>query len=122
MLEESLREEQQARVYLGGTTNILSQPEFKSVDKIHRMLSLFEQESLLFEILEKGLSEEGIVVKIGTENEYEDIHECSLITATYKIKQRVLGTIGVLGPTRMDYRWIIAVLRCLVDQLNRTLS
>ncbi len=122
LLEESLREEQQARVYLGGTTNILSQPEFKSVDKIHRMLSLFEQESLLFEILEKCLSEEGIVVKIGTENEYEDIHECSLITATYKIKQRVLGTIGVLGPTRMDYRWIIAVLRCLVDQLNRTLS
>jgi len=123
LLEESLREEQQARVYLGGTTNILSQPEFKSVEKIHRMLSLFEQESLLFEILEKNLTEDdSIVVKIGTENEYEGIHECSLITATYKIKDRVLGTIGVLGPTRMDYRWIIAVLRCLVDKLNRTLS
>ncbi len=122
LLEESLREEQQARVFLGGTTDILTQPEFKSVEKIHRMLSLFEQESLLFEILEKGLSEDGIVVKIGTENEYEDIHECSLITATYKINQRVLGTVGVLGPTRMDYRWIIAVLHCLVDQLNRTLS
>lgn len=122
LLEESLREEQQARVFLGGTTNILNQPEFKSVDKIHRMLSLFEQESLLFEILEKGLSEDGIVVRIGTENEYEGIQECSLITAAYKINQRVLGAVGVLGPTRMDYRWIISVLGCLVDQLNRTLS
>ena len=122
LLEESLREEQQARVFLGGTTNILNQPEFKSVDKIHRMLSLFEQESLLFEILEKGLSEDGIAVKIGTENECKDIHECSLITAAYKIDDRVIGTVGVLGPTRMDYRWIIAVLHCLVDQLNRMLS
>lgn len=122
LLEESLREEQQARVFLGGTTNILNQPEFKSVEKVHQMLSLFEQESLLFEILEKNLSEEGIVVKIGTENEHEDIQECALITATYKINQRILGTVGVIGPTRMDYQWVIAVLRCLVDQLNRTLS
>lgn len=122
LLEESLREEQQARVFLGGTTNILNQPEFKSVEKIHQMLSLFEKESLLFNILEQNLTEDGIVVKIGTENEQEDIQECTLITAAYKINRRILGSVGVIGPKRMDYQWVIAVLRRLVDQLNRALS
>ena len=122
LLEESLREERQARVFLGGTTHILTQPEFRSVRKIHQMLSLFEQESLLFEILEQNLTEDDVVVRIGTENEHEDIQECTLITAAYKINQRILGSVGVIGPTRMDYQWIIAVLRRLVDQLNHTLS
>ena len=122
LLEESLREEQQARVFLGGTTNILNQPEFKSVEKIHQMLSLFEKEALLFEILEQNMDEDGIVIRIGTENEHEDIQECTLITAAYKINRRILGSVGVIGPTRMDYQWVIAVLRRLVDQLNETLS
>ena len=122
LLEESLREERQARVFLGGTTNILTQPEFRSVKKIHQMLSLFERESLLFEILEQNLTEDDVVVRIGTENEHEDIQECTLITAAYKINRRILGSVGVIGPTRMDYQWVIAVLRRLVEQLNRTLS
>ncbi|MGI6615260.1 MAG: heat-inducible transcriptional repressor HrcA [Dethiobacteria bacterium] len=122
LLEESLREERQARVFLGGTTHILTQPEFKSVQKVHQMLSLFEQEALLFEILEQDLAKDDIVVRIGTENKYEDIQECTLITAAYKIDRRILGSVGVIGPTRMDYQWVIAVLRRLVDQLNQTLS
>jgi heat-inducible transcriptional repressor len=122
LLEESLKEEQQVRVFLGGTTNILNQPEFKDVEKIRRMLALFEQESLLFKILENNLGEEDVVVKIGRENPFEDIQECTLITAAYKINQKTLGTVGVIGPTRMDYSRVIGVLRCLVDNLNRTLN
>ncbi len=122
LLEESLKEEQQVRVFLGGTTNILNQPEFKDVDKIRRMLTLFEQESLLFKILERNLGKEGVVVQIGTENMVEEIKECTLITATYKINNRTLGTVGVLGPTRMDYARIIGVVRCLVDKLSESLS
>ncbi len=122
LLEESLKEEQQVRVFLGGTTNILNQPEFKNVDKIKRMLALFEQESVLFNILEKNLGEKGVVVQIGNENMLEDIHECTLITAAYKINNKTLGTVGVLGPTRMNYSRIIGVVRCLVDKLNESLS
>jgi len=110
------------RVFLGGTTNILNQPEFKDVEKIRRMLSLFEQESLLFKILERNLGKEGVVVQIGTENMVEEINECTLITATYKINNRNLGTVGVLGPTRMDYSRVIGVVRCLVDKLNESLN
>ncbi len=122
LLEESLKEEKQIRVFLGGTTNILNQPEFKDVDKIRRLLNLFEQEPLLFKILEDNSSEDDIVVRIGSENEFEDIKECTLITGTYRIHDKTLGTVGVLGPTRMDYSKVISVMRRLVDQLNQSLS
>ncbi len=123
LLEESLKEEKQIRVFLGGTTNILNQPEFKDVDKIRRMLNLFEQEPLLFKILEETSREDDdIVVKIGAENEFEDIQECTLITGTYKIHDKTLGTVGVLGPTRMDYGRVISIMRRLVDYLNKSLS
>jgi len=122
LLEESLKEEKQIRVFLGGTTNILNQPEFKDVDKIRRMLNLFEQEPLLFKILEDNSSEDGIVVRIGSENECDDIKECTLITGTYRIHDKTLGTVGVLGPTRMDYSHVISVMRRLVDYLNQSLS
>lgn len=122
LLEESLKEEKQIRVFLGGTTNILNQPEFKDVDKIRRMLNLFEQEPLLFKILEETSNENDIVVRIGAENEYEDIQECTLITGTYKIHDKTIGTLGVLGPTRMDYSRVISVMRRMVDYLNNRLS
>lgn len=122
LLEESLKEEKQIRVFLGGTTNILNQPEFKDVDKIRRMLNLFEQEPLLFKILEGTSSDDDITIKIGAENEYEDIQECTLITGSYKIHDKILGTVGVLGPIRMDYSRVISVMRRLVDHLNQSLS
>ena len=122
LLEESLKEEKQIRVFLGGTTNILNQPEFKDVDKIRRMLNLFEQEPLLFKILEASSSDDDIVIRIGCENEFSDIQECTLITGTYKIHDKTLGTLGVLGPTRMDYSRVISVMRRLVDHLNQSLS
>lgn len=122
LLEESLKEERQIRVFLGGTTNILNQPEFKDVNKIRRMLNLFEQEQLLFKILEDSSSEDDIVVRIGAENECEDIKECTLITGTYRIHDKTIGTLGVLGPTRMDYGRVISVMHRLVDHLNRRLS
>lgn len=119
LLEESLKEEEQIRVYLGGTTNILNQPEFKNVDKIRRMLSLFEQEPLLCHILEKSSRMDAVTVKIGRENVTEDIHECTLITASYKYNDKTLGTIGILGPTRMVYSHVIGVLSCVVNKLNQ---
>lgn len=122
LLEESLKEEEQVRVYLGGTTNILNQPEFKNVDKIRRLLSLFEQEQLLCRILETSPSGKEPAIFIGRENMMEDIQECTLITAAYKINEKTLGTVGILGPTRMAYSRVIGVMRCLVDNLNSILN
>ena len=100
----------------------MNQPEFKDVDKIRRMLNLFEQEPLLFKILEESSSDDDIVIRIGGENEFSDIQECTLITGTYKIHDKTIGTLGVLGPTRMDYSRVVSVMRRLVDHLNQSLS
>ncbi|HHX86738.1 MAG TPA: HrcA family transcriptional regulator, partial [Firmicutes bacterium] len=122
LLEESLKEEEQVGVYLGGTTNILNQPEFKDVEKVRRLFSLFEQETLLSKLLEKSSDAHQVVVNIGQENMLQDIHECTLVTATYSIQDKTLGTVGILGPTRMEYSRVIGIISYLVDYLNLILS
>lgn len=122
LLEESLKEEEQVRVYLGGTTNILNQPEFKDVEKVRRLFSLFEQEALLSHLLEKSSDAQQVTVNIGQENMLQDIHECTLVTATYSIQDKTLGTVGILGPTRMEYSRVIGIINYLVDYLNLILS
>ncbi len=122
LLEESLKEEEQVRVYLGGTTNILNQPEFKDVEKVRRLFSLFEQEALLSHLLEKSSDARRITVNIGQENMLQDIHECTLITATYSIQDKTLGAVGILGPTRMEYSRVIGIVNYLVNYLNLILS
>ncbi|MCW3489317.1 heat-inducible transcriptional repressor HrcA [Dethiobacter alkaliphilus] len=100
-LLEDCSAEGESRVFLGGTSNILNQPEFKDVEKVRHLLTLFEQGERLSFILETSLG--GVSIRIGTENAITEISDCSLVTATYHLHERPVGTIGVLGPTRMEY-------------------
>lgn len=123
LLEESLVEDEKVRVFLGGTTNILNQPEFKDVEKIRQFLNLFEQDELLHLLLQCESDDvKGVEVKIGRENQIKEVHECTLITSTFMIGNRNIGKIGVLGPTRMDYSRVVAVVKCLTENLNRVLE
>ncbi|MGI6097188.1 MAG: heat-inducible transcriptional repressor HrcA [Dethiobacteria bacterium] len=118
LLEESLSEDDN-RIFLGGTTKILNQPEFKNVEKIKRLLSLFEQDSLLMSLLSSALEKKDVWVKIGKENKLKEAQECSLVTASYKVGGKTIGTIGVLGPTRMQYAKVIAIVKYFAEQLNQ---
>ncbi len=119
LLEESLAEDER-RVFLGGTTNILNQPEFGDIEKVKVLLSLFEQNTLLATLLARPVAGvEGIIVRIGSENMLEEVQECSLVMATYCLGKEVVGTIGVLGPTRMEYSRTIAVLEQIVNHLQK---
>jgi heat-inducible transcriptional repressor len=109
--------EEQAKVYLGGTTMILNQPEFRDVDKIKPILDMFEQSHSIMRLLE-GTQEPGVQVRIGHENTVETARDCSLITATYAIDGEPIGTIGVIGPTRMDYARVIGVLKSISQVLS----
>lgn len=120
-LDSLLREETDDKVYLAGALNIFNQPEFKDVSKVKNILELLENEGTLSSML-KNEVEEGIQVKIGGENKYESIKECSLITATYKVDGRTLGTIGLLGPTRMQYAQAISILEFLTETLSFSLK
>ena len=86
------------------------------------LFSLFEQEALLSRLLENSSDAEQVVVNIGRENKLQDIHECTLVTATYSIQDKMLGTMGILGPTRMEYCRVIGIINYLVDYLNLILS
>lgn len=119
LLEESLAEDER-RVFLGGTTNILNQPEFGDIEKVKALLALFEQHSLLATLLARPVvGVDGVVIKIGKENVLEEVQECSLVMTTYCLGKEVVGTIGLLGPTRMEYSKAIAVLQHVVDSLQQ---
>ena len=73
-------------------------------------------------ILDESMMNEGVHINIGIENDYEHLHKCSLITASYRNKQNVLGSIGVVGPTSMDYKRIISTVDYTAKMLSKTIS
>ncbi|TCT27034.1 heat-inducible transcription repressor HrcA [Melghiribacillus thermohalophilus] len=117
-IKAALLDDQHAQLYVSGKTNIMSQPEFKDIDKIRSLLSVIEQEHQIAPILRKNA--DGIQVSIGRENELEAMRDCSLITATYSVGNEQMGTIALLGPTRMEYSKVISLLNVLSGHMNKT--
>ena len=121
ILGQALAVEKNERVYLGGTTQLLNQPEFRDVDKIRGLLTMLEEEKLLYDILHMQ-DGDGVVVTIGQENKYSGIHDCSMVQATYRVDGQVIGTLAVLGPTRMEYGKIMSVLEYMHHHMGELLK
>lgn len=121
ILRQALVVEKNERLYLGGTTQLLSQPEFKNIDKVKSFLDMLEEEQLLSNILQKQKND-GVIVTIGGENEYSGIQDCSMVQATYRMGGQVVGTVAVLGPTRMDYGKVMSVLEFMHQHLGEVLK
>lgn len=120
---EALREDLECKggekVYVGGATNLLRQPEFRDVQKAAALLSALEEERLAQELLHRwGTAAEHVSVAIGGELDAAAIQDCSLVAAGYTVGDRLAGHIGVLGPRRMDYARVVS----LVDEITRSLS
>ncbi|MFC4305558.1 heat-inducible transcriptional repressor HrcA [Cohnella boryungensis] len=120
VVEQAIAEEHDPKVYLSGASNMLTQPEFKDVDKAKTILGMLEETPLLVQLFQSNPG--GIQVKIGTENSHEAINQCSLITATYTYDGQSLGTIGILGPTRMEYGKVINLLDYLSKDISQLMS
>lgn len=110
------------RVVYEGAANLLGQPEFRDVEKARGLLEVLEQEKMVAEILDKSLSEEGIGVVIGAENRCTQMRECTMVTASYAVHGVLLGTIGVLGPTRLPYERVISIVHYVADRFGRRLG
>ena len=106
-MEESL---QYNRVFIHGTSVIMQQPEFIDIENIHQILSFIENEYLLIKILMDFAEDKRFMVKIGAELFSGGSDKLSLIASKYRIKGNASGTIGILGPKRMDYSRVINVL------------
>lgn len=121
LIHRSLDSEKKERLYLGGTTQMLNQPEFHDVQKVKDILLMLEEEQLLKDILHAHMGE-GLAVTIGHENKYTGIQDCSIITATYHLDGELLGTIAVLGPTRMEYGKAMTLLQYMNSNLTEIIK
>jgi heat-inducible transcriptional repressor len=117
---DSLKLPANEKLFFGGKTNMLSQPEFHDVSKIRSLLAMIDQEDWLYKIIREDSA--GIHVKIGRENKNSALENCSLITATYSVGTEKLGTIAILGPTRMEYSRVISLLQFLSKDLTAVLT
>ncbi|WP_307290754.1 heat-inducible transcriptional repressor HrcA [Bacillus sp. SORGH_AS_0510] len=117
---DSLKMPVTEKLFFGGKTNMLSQPEFHDISKIRSLLTMIDQEEWIYNLIRKEPA--GINIKIGRENNISAMDNCSLITATYSVGVEKLGTIAILGPTRMEYSRVISLLQLLSKDLTAVLT
>ncbi|HLR23946.1 MAG TPA: heat-inducible transcriptional repressor HrcA [Pseudogracilibacillus sp.] len=115
-LKSVLQYEETAKLYIGGSSNIMMQPEFKDVSKIYEFYTMLENEEELISLLMNY--QDGINVTIGNENQIDAIKHFSLITSPYKLGTNQIGTIALIGPTRMEYRKVITLLQSLSNEMT----
>ncbi len=114
-LQENIED---SELYIGGRTNLLDNPEFADVEQMRRIFDAFEEKSKIIDLLDKSMSAGGVNIFIGSESELLDMESVSFVTSPYTSGGDILGTLGVIGPTRMDYSRIIP----LVDYTAKLLS
>lgn len=117
IVDQMLITDEYDRVYMSGTTNLMNQPEFHDVRKVKLIFDLFEDQDVLVKLFDP--EETGVRVSIGQENELEAVNNCSIITSSFKIDGQQVGSIGVLGPTRMDYSKLISLIDYISHDFTR---
>ena len=119
---EVMAEEDESEIFTSGATNILKYPELSDKERMTDLLSTFEEKQMLAAWANDTPPEEeqehGIQVYIGEESPVETMKDCSVVTATYKIKEGVYGKIGIVGPKRMDYEKVVGTLENCMQQLD----
>ncbi len=109
-------------VYLGGTSNVLTLPEFHDFEPMRSLLRLNEDSDLLREILDHGEEEEGVRVIIGSETLRQEFKELSVVSSIYKDGEHPVGVLGIIGPKRMEYPRMMALVSAVSRMVNRLLS
>ena len=109
-------------VHLGGASYIMQQPEFKDIERLEAVLTLLEQRNTLYKLLSTVFPGSEVTVIIGAENPVDSMRDCSFVGTRYRINGRVAGTIGLVGPTRMDYRRAVGAVEFMARNLSDLLS
>ncbi len=118
---EVIHSEEEVEIYTSGTTNIFRYPELSENGKASELLSTFEEKQELTDLVNRtleGSRERDIQVYIGQELPVRAMKDCSVVTATYELGDGLRGTIGIIGPKRMDYENVVNTLKTLTDQLD----
>lgn len=118
LAQKALGSQPEEELYLEGTSNILNLPDFEDIERMKGLFQAFEEKAAILSLLNNLQNRDGVQTLIGSEIDHPAIRDCSLVLSTYKSGPHTLGTLGVIGPTRMDYARIIP----LVDHTARLLS
>lgn len=118
---EAIKAEEDLEIYTSGTNNIFKYPELADHSRASELINTFEEKQLLSSLVQHALTDEqstGIQVYIGDETPVQSMKDCSVVTATYELAEGMRGTIGIIGPKRMDYDKVVGTLRTLQNQLD----
>ncbi len=118
---EAIKMEDELEIYTSGATNIFKYPELSDSEKASELINTFEEKKPLTELVQETLSDEsgtGIQVYIGSETPVQAMKDCSVITATYELEEGMQGTIGIIGPKRMDYEKSLNAMKTLMAQID----
>ena len=109
--------EESSKLYLEGTNKALDLPEFKKVDLAKSFLNVLDEKEMVTNILNTGIAKD-INVYIGSESEHEELKDFSIVTFNHLLEDKDIGTIGIIGPKRMNYSKIISVMKFISKKLN----
>ncbi len=104
-------------LYLEGANKSFELPEFKSLEIARNFVNILDTKEIILDMLNNGFAED-INVYIGDENQNEELKDFSIVTFKHSIGNKQLGTIGIIGPTRMDYSKVISVMKYISKKLN----
>ena len=121
---ETIHEDDDLEIYTSGATNIFKYPELSDSQRASELISAFEEKQALADLISEtqGDEETGIQVYIGNESPIQTMKDCSVVTATYELGEGVKGTIGIIGPKRMDYENVMDNLKNLKSQLDKIMK
>lgn len=120
-IAEGINADEELEIYTSGANNIFKYPELADQQKASEIINTFEEKQLLTELVQETLSDEsntGIQVYIGNETPIQTMKDCSVVTATYELGEGMRGTIGIIGPKRMDYDKVVGTLKTITHQLD----
>lgn len=118
---EAIKADDDLEIYTSGTNNIFKYPELSDNQKASELITAFEEKQVLNELVQETLADEektDIQVYIGEEVKLQSMKDCSVVTATYELEEGMKGTIGIIGPKRMDYDKVVGVVKKLKQQLD----
>lgn len=118
---DAIHGDEDLEIYTSGTNNIFRYPELADGQKASELINTFEEKHALNELVQETLADAGstgIQVYIGEETPVKGMKDCSVVTATYELEEGMKGTIGIIGPKRMDYEKVVGTLQTMMHQLD----
>jgi len=121
VIEKKLESEDSTDIVIGGSSKLLNYPEYSDVEKARNFLAVLESRDTVRRLFGRGGGME-VTIRIGPENDVPEMSDCSIVTAQYRVGDQSTGTLGIIGPTRMNYNRVIPVLEFMSRAMTELLS